>query len=125
MNIGSIPSSTKPAAESAQQRHETLTKAAGQLVSQTFFGQMLKQMRNDPFKSDLFDGGRGGQMFSSLFDQTLAQRMARGAGAKLVRSIVDHMERKGGPAGMSIRNARQAGNAYQNVRIHVGTDLRA
>lgn len=73
-------------------RHKQLVRGAQQLVSQTFYGQMLKQMRDDPFKSDLFDGGRGGQMFSALLDQRLADRMARGVGDKLVNSIVRHIE---------------------------------
>ena len=48
------------------------------LVAQTFYGTMLKQMRNSPFKSKLFDGGRGGEAFASMFDQHLADRMSRG-----------------------------------------------
>jgi len=65
-----------------------LEQQARQLVSQTFFGTMLKQMRDSPFKSDLFEGGRGGQAFSSLYDQKLVEQMSRGAGKKLVDSIV-------------------------------------
>lgn len=61
-------------------------------VSQAFFGTMLRQMRESPFKSDLFEGGRGGQAFGSLYDQHLAERMASGAGKSLVNSIVRHLE---------------------------------
>ena len=52
-------------------------KAARALVSQTFYGPMLKQMRDSPFKDDLFSGGRGGQAFTALLDQQLAVRMGR------------------------------------------------
>jgi Rod binding domain-containing protein len=73
-------------------QHDQLTKQAQIWVAQTFFGTLLKQMHDSPFKSDLFDGGRGGQAFSSLYDQRLAERMAKGAGSKLVRSIVKKSE---------------------------------
>lgn len=62
-------------------------------VAQTFFGTLLRQMRNSPFKSDLFSGGRGGEVFQEMHDQHLAQRMAQGAGRGLATSIVKHLER--------------------------------
>jgi Rod binding domain-containing protein len=74
-------------------KHDQLVHQTQRLVSQTFFGTMLKQMRESPFKSEVFSGGRGGQMFSELLDQHLADHMARGTGSKLVNSIVDHIER--------------------------------
>jgi Rod binding domain-containing protein len=79
-------------------RRKALEKHAQVLVSQTFFGTLLKQLRESPFRSELFDGGRGGQAFGSLFDQHLAERMSRGAGQKLVRAIVRKLEAGGGKA---------------------------
>jgi len=73
---------------------EQLTKQAQTWVAQTFFGTLLKQMRNSPFKSELLSGGRGGEAFGSLYDLQLAQRMSRGAGSKLVKSIVRQLEAK-------------------------------
>src|SRR5438874_9533015 len=84
--------------------HDKLVKQAQIWVSQTFFGTLLKQMRESPFKSELFSGGRGGQAFSGLYDQHLAERMARGAGSKLVSSIVRKIEGK---------------TAYQKSRLQV------
>src|SRR2546423_8335163 len=74
--------------------HERLTRQAQIWVSQTFFGELLKEMRQSPFKSELLSGGRGGEAFAGLYDQQLAQRMARGAGSKLVNSIVRKIESK-------------------------------
>jgi Rod binding domain-containing protein len=79
-------------AKPAQTQHDRLVKQTQTWVAQTFFGTLMKQMRDSPFKSDLFEGGRGGQAFQSLYDQQLSERMARGAGAKLVNSIVHRME---------------------------------
>jgi hypothetical protein len=72
--------------------HEDARKQAQTFVSQAFFGTLLKQMRNSPFKSELFSGGRGGEAFGSLYDQQLAERMANGVGSKLVDSIVRKIE---------------------------------
>ncbi len=72
--------------------HSDARKEAQTFVSQAFFGTLLKQMRNSPFKSELFSGGRGGEAFGSLYDQQLADRMATGVGSKLVDSIVRKME---------------------------------
>jgi Rod binding domain-containing protein len=78
----------------AESQHEQLVKQTQKWVAQAFYGTMLKQMRDDPFRSDLFDGGRGGKAFGAMYDQELASRMARGAGSKLVNSIVKHIENR-------------------------------
>lgn len=111
-------------------QREKLTAQAQKWVSQTFFGTMLKQMRNNPFKSDLFSGGRGGQVFGEMFDQQLAERMARGSGSKLVNSIVRKLERNADS--YQSTSAAQQGprpelpstkHDFSNVRIHVSPDL--
>lgn len=76
-----------------QTQRAELVRQARIWVSQTFFGPLLKQMHNSPFRSELFSGGRGGQMFASLLEQHLSERMSRGAARPLVESIVKHIER--------------------------------
>ena len=73
-------------------QHDGLRKQAEIFVASAFFGTLLKQMRESPFKSELFSGGRGGQAFGSLYDQQMAERMSRGAGSKLVNAIVRKIE---------------------------------
>jgi hypothetical protein len=70
-----------------------LFQTAQKWVSQTFFGTLLKQMHDSPFKSELWSGGRGGQAFSPLYDQHLAERMAKASGRPLASSIVKHIQR--------------------------------
>jgi len=78
-------------------QHDQLVHAARVWVAQTFFGQMLKQMRNSPFKSGLLEGGRGGQAFANQLDQKLAERMAGSKAAdRLVNSIVRRIEARTG-----------------------------
>ena len=102
--------------------HETARK----LVAQTFYGAMLKQMRESPFKSEIFSGGRGGQAFSSLLDQHLADHMSRSAGSKLVNAIARKLQAKAGYAKQA-GSARPVGPASpNNMRMpHVATSLRA
>jgi Rod binding domain-containing protein len=70
-----------------------LFKTAQKWVGQTFFGTILKQMHNSPFKSDLWSGGRGGEAFNTLYDQHLAERMARASGRPLANAIVKQLQR--------------------------------
>lgn len=57
------------------------------LVNKFFLGTMFKQMRDSPFKSELFNGGKGGEAFGGLMDQQLAEH----AGGKVAKSLVDAM----------------------------------
>ena len=80
-------------------------------VGLTFFGSMLKQMRNSPFKSEIFDGGRGGEAFGSMFDQQIAERMSRGSGAKLVNAIVKKIEANKAYSKQGINGAKKPAGA--------------
>jgi Rod binding domain-containing protein len=80
-------------ATALKKRHGELVRQTQKWVAQTFYGTMLKKMREFPFKSDMMDGGRGGQMFHELLDQRLADHMSRGAAPQLVDSIVQKIER--------------------------------
>ena len=87
-------------------RHTQLVHQSEKLVAQTFYGALLKQMHDSPFKSDLFNGGRGGQAFGALYDQHLCERMARGVGSKLVNSIVRRIEAKAAYTKQKTSNAK-------------------
>jgi Rod binding domain-containing protein len=100
-------------------QHDQLVKQTQNWVSQTFFATLLKQMRDSPFKSDLMDGGRGGQAFASLYDQQLAQRMGHAAGSKLVNAIVRKIEANAAyrkNAAAKVSGAGQSDNHTQGGR---------
>ncbi len=82
----------EPGTAVSSRRHEELRGVARRFVAQAFFGEILKQMRESPFKSELFSGGRGGEAFRSMLDFQLADRMARSSGRRLADSIVRHIE---------------------------------
>jgi Rod binding domain-containing protein len=73
-------------------QHQELVKQAQKWVAQTFYGEMLKEMRNSPFKDKIFSGGKGAESFQEMFDQKLADKMSRGAGKKLVDAMVSKIE---------------------------------
>jgi hypothetical protein len=104
--------------------HDKIEETARKWVAQTFYGTMLKQMRESPFKSDLFAGGRGGQAFSSLLDQHLADHMSRAAGSKLVNAIARKLEARSGYQKQSSRSTIDSANPNL-MRNHVAPGLRA
>jgi len=77
----------------ANSAHEALVRQTQKWVGMTFYGTLLKQVRNEPFRNDTLDGGQGGKMFGSMLDQQLSTRMSRGNGDKLVNAIVNHIEK--------------------------------
>ncbi len=118
-------------------KHQQVIKQTQRLVSNTFFGTILKQMHESPFKSKIFDGGRGGEAFGSLLDQHLADRMAAGAGSKLVNAMVkaiEHPRTKGNQPGapvnpdaarMLLKKSGYSKSPAVNRRPYVATDKRA
>jgi hypothetical protein len=80
--VATSPTAGQPTVEAE------LTKHVETFVASSFFGTMLKQMRESPFRSELFGGGRAGGAYDAMYHQALAERMGRGVGQSLVRSIV-------------------------------------
>jgi Rod binding domain-containing protein len=92
-------------------RHEMLEEQTRKWVAQSFFGPILKQMRDDPFHSDLLDGGEAGKAFYEMYDQELTNHLTRGVGSKIVDAIVSKIEAKRAYAkyGMSKLNQEREG----------------
>ena len=70
-----------------------LERTASQVLAQTFYGTLLRQMQNSPFKSELFSGGRGGQAFGAMFYDQLAMKMSSSIDPRLARSLVKRYEK--------------------------------
>jgi Rod binding domain-containing protein len=107
-------------------QHDKVVETARKLVAQTFYGTLLKQMRESPFKSELFEGGRGGQAFSPLLDQHLAEHMTRATDNHLVRAIARKLEGKAAYQQQQLSAAKRAARPTPNARtMNVATSLRA
>lgn len=66
---------------------QRLRQAAQQLVATTLIQPMLAQARQDPFKSELFHGGQGEEMFAAQLDTLLADRIAQRTDFPIVKAI--------------------------------------
>jgi Rod binding domain-containing protein len=71
-----------------------LREATAQFVSTAFLMPMLKQVREDPFKSDLFHGGQGEEVFGAQLDQKMADNIATSANFPLVDHLFTHFARQ-------------------------------
>ena len=109
----------------ALSHQDKLLKESQKWVAQTFYGTLLKQVRQSPFHSEKFEGGRGGEAFQSLYDQHLADHMARGTGRKLVDAIVRKIDAKKA-YGKYRTNRHSTENKASLLRTsHATTSLRA
>ncbi len=75
--LQSLVNSPKPPAAAERNGHDTpeLKKAFNDFVGQTFFGELLKQMRATLDKPAFFHGGMGEDIFQSQLDQVLVENM--------------------------------------------------
>lgn len=65
----------------------TLRKSAEQLVATTFIQPMLAKMREDPFKTDLFHGGRAEEIFGQQLDTVLSERIVSKSNFAIVDAV--------------------------------------
>jgi peptidoglycan hydrolase FlgJ len=75
--LQNLASSPKPPAAASRGGHDTpeLKKAFNDFVGQTFFGELLKQMRATLDKPAFFHGGMGEDIFQSQLDQVIVEQM--------------------------------------------------
>jgi len=65
-------------------------------VGQTFFGELLKQMRASVDKPAFFHGGMGEDIFQSQLDQVLVERMTDASGSSFSGPMFDLLMAKRG-----------------------------
>lgn len=79
------------AGEARRAQQAELREAAEQLVSSVFFLPMLQQMRDDPFRTDLFHGGTGEDLFGHHLDTMLADEITTASRLPLTETIYQKM----------------------------------
>ena len=82
------PREALPASKPATPRDKALREQATQFVAGSFFAMLLKAMRDTVPKDGLVSGGRGEEVFRSLFDQELSQRFAEGSKLGVIDAAV-------------------------------------
>lgn len=83
---------TPPSADGKMSVEEAkvLKQAFSQFVGETFFGSMLKSMRQSVGEPAYFHGGEAERQFQSRLDQQMAADMATGQGAMFADSLFEH-----------------------------------
>lgn len=71
----------------AKQQPDRTREAAQELVSIALLLPLLKQARQDPFRSELFHGGQGEETFGAQLDEQLADRMSRSMSLPLTDAV--------------------------------------
>lgn len=70
--------------------HADATSEAFQaFVGETFFGMMLKALRETSGEVAYFDGGQAEEMFRGQLDQTVSERLAETHGETIARPMYD------------------------------------
>lgn len=87
---------------------EELRTAAQQLVATTLIQPMLAKMREDPFKSDLFHGGRAEEIFGQQLDVIYSERIVSRADFSVVDAVYNNMAQR----------AAQAASRGGGVNLH-------
>ena len=72
---------------------QTVRRAIEQLVAQALVLPLLKQVRQDPFKTPLMHGGMGENMFGAQLDQILADRLTGKANLPIVEAAYQQFSR--------------------------------
>lgn len=68
---------------------ENLRETFASTVGQTFFGQMMKSMRQTVGKSKYFHGGRGEEIFQQQLDQLVVEKMSQSGSSPLVEPMFE------------------------------------
>ncbi|NJL32278.1 MAG: hypothetical protein HC898_12040 [Phycisphaerales bacterium] len=79
-----------------QSREELVRQTAEELVSTALVKPLLGQLRNDPFKSELFHGGQAEDAFGEQMDTLLADRMVKGTRLPVVDAVYRTLMERGG-----------------------------
>jgi len=88
--------STQPSAPAAKTGSPQFREAFTDFVGQTFFGELLKQMRASVDKPAFFHGGMGEDIFQSQLDQVLVERMTDASGSSFSGPMFDLLMAKRG-----------------------------
>ena len=59
-----------------------------------FVQEMLKSMRRAVAKSELFHGGRAEEIYTSLYDQQISQKIVEADGVGLYRMLYDQLKER-------------------------------
>ncbi|QDU72364.1 hypothetical protein [Mucisphaera calidilacus] len=77
--------------QNVAEMESAVREASEKLVSGMFIEPILQQVRNGPFKSEMFSGGMAGDMFGAQLDNLMAMRMAKASNWPIVDQLVHQL----------------------------------
>lgn len=80
-----VSAAPKPATGEDAESREAFQK----FVGQTFFGQLLQQMRKTTGDNPYFNGGQAEKMFTAQLDQVLAEKLSDASAASFADPMYD------------------------------------
>lgn len=80
--------SFEEAVAQADRKRGQLADAADQLVSTAFVLPLLSQVRDSPFKTEMFSGGRAEEAFGQQLDVILADRITASSNFGITQAMV-------------------------------------
>ena len=78
--------------DAASDKQRQAWESADQLIASAFILPVLQEVRNSPFKTEMFSGGRGEEVFGQQLDVILAERITQSAGFGLSEALVRQFE---------------------------------
>ena len=91
MSVNAIHSAARGTLQAPAAASPKLREAFTEFVGQTFFGELLKQMRSTVDKPAFLHGGFGEDVFQSQLDQILVERMTEVSGPTFSGPMFDLM----------------------------------
>ena len=95
------------------ERQAQAQEIASSLVATAFVMPALEQMRDSPFRSELFAPGDAERRFGPVFDRAVAERLTSSGRFPLVDAIANHITTYG-----SSSSAGSSGSSTQKVDAH-------
>lgn len=93
MNPGALTSTTELSPR-IQADLTRLRDAAGRVVGSTFYGTMLKMMRESPLKGEYGHGGRGEEVFAGQLHGIWAEQMGTASTRGLNDALYRHLSQQ-------------------------------
>lgn len=87
-NLQPIDSSFSDELDEAARKQKEARESADQLIASAFILPVLEEVRNSPFKTEMFSGGRGEEVFGQQLDVIFAERITQSAGFGLSDALV-------------------------------------
>ena len=87
-----LESSFSAELDEAAEKQKKARESADQLIASAFVLPVLQEVRNSPFKVEMFSGGRAEEVFGQQLDVILAERITQSAGFGLSEALVRQFE---------------------------------